>query len=104
MIQRWSEHCKFYFKMNSFCFANSWDAHDAHVVCRQLGSFGGVTCKQARFGLSRAHFYVIDVNCLGNETNLADCPANEQSSLGFYRDVSVVCGMWYALHSKIVHI
>ena len=55
-----------------------WDEDNAGVVCRQLGfSFEGATAiDQAFFGEGSDPILLDNVDCVGTESRLADCPAN----------------------------
>ena len=51
-----------------------WGIQDANVVCDQLGYDGAeAPVYHSLFGLQR-NFHMIGVNCVGNESRLADCP------------------------------
>jgi deleted-in-malignant-brain-tumors protein 1 len=51
-----------------------WDSNDAAVVCRQLGFSGGTAHTNAHFGAGSGDIMYDEVNCDGNEANLASCP------------------------------
>ncbi|XP_030047007.1 T-cell differentiation antigen CD6 [Microcaecilia unicolor] len=71
---------------------DSWDLHDADVVCRQL------RCGSALDALGASHFgkgvdpiYMDEVNCTGNESHIWDCPAEEHHDCGHKEDAGVIC-------------
>ena len=74
---------------------DSWDIHDAHVVCRQLGFYYALNAYgSARYGQGTGPILLDDVNCLGNESSLLSC---RHRGIGNHncdhsRDASVRCG------------
>ena len=73
---------------------DSWDIKDAQVVCRQLGSLrADAAPKNAAFGEGNGHIWLDDVQCLGNESSLENCPHEGwgHENCGHYEDASVVC-------------
>ena len=57
---------------------DSWGSSDASVVCRQLGfsTAGATAFSNAAFGRSSGPILLDDVNCVGTESRLANCPAD----------------------------
>ena len=55
-----------------------WDTPDAEVACRQLGFFasGSISQRLSAVPDGTGQIWLDDVNCLGTETRLIDCPAN----------------------------
>ena len=61
---------------------DQWDKPDADVVCRMLGWYFGaeiVYRQSTPFGHGgHGSFVFDDLKCVGNETSVFDCPANEE--------------------------
>ena len=86
-----------------FCFNNTWgtvcddgwNGNDASVVCRQLGflSQNAVPVVRALFGQGLGPILLDDVNCVGNESRLADCSANPigEHNCAHFEDAGVRC-------------
>ncbi|XP_070187360.1 neurotrypsin-like isoform X2 [Littorina saxatilis] len=56
---------------------DNWDINDAHVVCRMLGYPGAVRALgMGEFGTGRNNIVLDEVECVGNELTLQDCPAS----------------------------
>ena len=57
---------------------DSWGTSDASVVCRQLGfsTAGATAFSNAAFGRGSGPILLDDVNCVGTESRLANCPAD----------------------------
>ncbi|XP_053380060.1 deleted in malignant brain tumors 1 protein-like [Mercenaria mercenaria] len=57
---------------------DSWTNADAQVVCRMLGATtdGATAYGRAKYGQSNSSFVLDQVNCVGTETNLGQCPSN----------------------------
>ncbi|KAJ7379007.1 hypothetical protein OS493_018801 [Desmophyllum pertusum] len=54
-----------------------WDITGAHVVCRQLGYPGAVSYGRSnQFGIGSGPVWFSNVRCLGNESNIGECPKN----------------------------
>ena len=71
-----------------------WSLEDANVVCRQLGYPGADEAPQsARFGEGLDPILLDDVQCVGTEASLNDCPKNDigQHNCGHIEDAGVVC-------------
>ena len=72
-----------------------WNVNDASVVCRQLGfSAGALSAPHgAAYGPGLDPIWLDDVNCVGTEASLLDCPHREwgQHNCGHREDASVVC-------------
>jgi len=73
---------------------DSWDMHDAEVVCRQLGCGPAVSAlAEAAFGEGTGLIWLEQVECKGTELSLQDCWARPGDS-GVCRhkeDVGVHC-------------
>jgi len=53
-----------------------WGIDDANVVCNQLGFLGALAAvPRAQFGAGGGPIILDDVQCIGNETSLLDCPS-----------------------------
>ena len=73
---------------------DSWDLDDARVICRELGYSGAVSAhSSAHFGSGSGQIWLDDVNCLGSETSIVNCPHGGWGShnCGHHEDASVVC-------------
>ena len=73
---------------------DSWGLEDAEVVCRMLGFPGAEDYKtNAFFGAGAGEIMLDDVDCIGNETNLAECPHRDffSNNCGHAEDAGVVC-------------
>ena len=74
---------------------DGWDDIDATVVCRQLGFLNGITTKTLFTSLiSSGPVWIRQVECLGNESKLLQCPHIEFESFGncsHAQDVQVKC-------------
>ena len=71
-----------------------WDLRDANVVCRQLGYTGAVTAHQsARFGQGAGQILLDDLQCIGTESSLLECPhlGINSHNCGHHEDASVTC-------------
>ena len=74
----------------------SWDIHDAHVVCRQLGYDKALIATiNSAFGKGVGNVWGETLNCRGEETKVEDCNIRISSPSGSCRnhaeDVGVVC-------------
>ena len=67
---------------------------DAEVVCRQLGLAGGEAHARAAFGAGTGTIWMDDVQCVGSESRLADCPFLGWGvhNCAHSEDVGVSCG------------
>ncbi|XP_065909460.1 uncharacterized protein [Dysidea avara] len=74
-----------------------WNNNDANVVCRQLGFFGdSKALSNARFGYGSGPILLDNVQCVGNERSITDCPAN---AIGHHNcdhsdDAGVSCNLY----------
>ncbi len=71
---------------------DAFDDLDAEVVCRQLG-FPGAVRQIQRFGGGEEPTWLDEVQCIGDEARLVDCPANPigDEDCSHFEDVGVEC-------------
>ena len=73
---------------------NSWDLHDADVVCRQLRYEGALAASRgAEFGQGTGQIWLDDIKCVGDETSISDCRHGGWGvhNCGHGEDAGVVC-------------
>ena len=74
---------------------DDWGTADASVVCRQLGFLvtEAVSFSMAAFGQGTGPILLDDVNCIGNESSLANCSHSGIGiqSCGHHEDAGVMC-------------
>lgn len=69
-----------------------WDIRDADVVCRMLGYPGALNAYQdARYRSGKGRVRLGDVQCNGNEENLAFCPYKDYSVCSQSGEAGVKC-------------
>ena len=79
---------------------DSWDKNDARVVCRALGYPDAISAPQsAYFGQGSGNILLDDVQCIGNESAIENCPHRGWNShnCGHSEDASVICLSMYNL-------
>ena len=66
---------------------------DANVVCNQLGYRGAMSVEpRTTFGFGGGPILLDDVECVGNESRLVDCPRRTTGhNCGHHEDVGVRC-------------
>ncbi|XP_072021383.1 uncharacterized protein [Amphiura filiformis] len=67
---------------------------DAHVICRQLGfDYANRAFGSAAFGEGLEPTWIDDLECVGDEDTVADCPRNDwgDENCGHTEDVGVSC-------------
>ena len=74
----------------------SWDIKDAWIVCKQLG-FASVVefTTNSQFGRVNDLFRMRNVNCLGTERLLANCPHTKDGYCSSSRIAGVICSSEY---------
>lgn len=79
---------------------DSWDLKDADVVCRQLGCGSAIHAWNASyFQKGTGPIHLDEVECLGNESYLWDCPSERNHDCGHKEDAGVVCsGLFSGAH------
>nr|XP_054760966.1 deleted in malignant brain tumors 1 protein-like [Lytechinus pictus] len=84
---------------------DNWSSTDARVVCRMLG-LGTATraTAKAEFGEGSGRILLDNVNCIGNERNLAECSHSGYGihNCGHYEDAGVVCAHSLYLQIRLV--
>eukprot|EP00057_Strongylocentrotus_purpuratus_P019283 XP_011673757.1 PREDICTED: deleted in malignant brain tumors 1 protein-like [Strongylocentrotus purpuratus] len=71
-----------------------WDLNDVRVVCRMLGFQNAVRAvMSAEYGVGSGSIILDDVQCLGTEHNIAECPHNgyESHDCQHIEDAGAVC-------------
>ena len=84
----------FYNNMWGTVCDDSWDLHDAQVVCRQLGFTRALSAPgSSRFGAGSGQIWLDDVACTGNENSLVYCRHMRWGihNCGHSEDASVIC-------------
>ena len=75
----------------------SWDIHDAEVVCRQLGYSGAMAATlrgSASFAAGTGRIWATNFACRGEEQSILDCVHPTWGAIGrctHYSDAGVVC-------------
>ena len=75
---------------------DDWDIKDANVVCKMLGYPSALRVSRLmEFGEGTGKIILDDVNCLGSEKNIAECPHEGfYSNNCFHReDAGVICNL-----------
>ena len=73
---------------------DDWDIKDANVVCSQLGFVEAVqTPIPYVYGTGSGQIWLDNVNCVGNESSLAECDHNQWGThdCSHFKDANVVC-------------
>ena len=71
-----------------------WSTRESIVVCRQLGYSSGSSVFYGTYGQGTGTIWMDDVDCVGPETTLAECPQRGWGSHNCWHgeDVGVSCG------------
>ena len=72
---------------------DGWDDNDATVVCRELGFLNGIATRPL-FIFNSGPVWLRQVECLGNESKLSQCPHNGVGNVGncsHAQDIGVQC-------------
>ncbi|XP_039726822.1 deleted in malignant brain tumors 1 protein-like [Pteropus medius] len=81
-----------------------WDLNEAKVVCRQLGCGRAIAAPgNAHFGPGSGDILLDNLQCLGSENHLGQCPSSSWSdhNCGHHEDASVVCSGSLSSHGRI---
>ncbi|XP_075185911.1 scavenger receptor cysteine-rich type 1 protein M130-like [Anomaloglossus baeobatrachus] len=73
---------------------DSWDKSDADVVCKQLDCGSAVKgTTGAYYGRGTGDIWLDDVECVGNETYIWNCPSKQfgKTDCGHKEDAGVIC-------------
>nr|XP_005570071.3 scavenger receptor cysteine-rich type 1 protein M160 isoform X2 [Macaca fascicularis] len=79
---------------------DGWDLSDAHVVCRKLGCGVALNATvSAHFGAGSGPIWLDDLNCIGTESHLWQCPSRGwgQHDCRHKEDAGVICSEFTAL-------
>ena len=68
---------------------DQWDDIDANVLCRQMGFASGTATILPRDYMFNRHIF--NVRCLGNETQVQECPVDMTGSCSSIGDAGVSC-------------
>ena len=86
---------------------DGWDLNDAKVVCRQLG-FGSVVAvrKQAYYGQGSGQVWLDELNCVGTELTIKDCPHNEWGYQDCFHgeDAGIECSGTYIILAIYMYV
>ena len=53
---------------------DEFDNREASVICKMFGYPYGLARSRAFFGRGTGHIFMDDINCIGNEMSIFDCP------------------------------
>ncbi|KAL3870309.1 hypothetical protein ACJMK2_038385 [Sinanodonta woodiana] len=83
---------------------DEWDDRDAAVVCRMLNFSSGHATREGTFSPGSGRIWFNRFNCIGNETNLADCKhaGFKRHGCSHSEDAGVLCGHIPSSHVRIM--
>jgi len=71
---------------------DQWDLLDANVVCKMLDFTNALKATvESKFGDVPSRFSMDDVQCLGNETSILNCPHRTSDNCAGHEGAGVVC-------------
>ena len=82
---------------------DNWNIKNAEVICRMLGYPVALSSKgNAAYGVGSGTILLDDVQCDGDEANIADCSHSGWgvSNCGHAEDASVECSSWFCIYNE----
>ena len=81
-------------KFGKYFSDDSWDARDAHVVCKMLGFANdsiSIPTTRSKFGRVSTDFIISDVRCGGPESHISLCSYHAPHNCGASDGAGVMC-------------